>query len=476
MDAQGMVEQAPSGRGVLPAGCGCGGGNESSGNGYVLGTLGFDFGTYAKRDAFFAAYGMAPATNTDLSNILLNARVDAPEILWTLQIQNTPVYAIRPEGPFARATYDLLRSFLLDPTLALVAVAGKITGTETLINGQVIPRICPDPRFVRAITTRGLVTPKNEITGSVSFAPLSAHLTAEGPLDWARWGANQATDVSRKKTEALPGVTIGDQLSLATPGFSPTLGPDFTTSFRWIDGTPEASSTAAAGQPNGLIVLPGGGSFEITAPADLTPRVLRLYVRTRQGASQLQTSLSGGFNGYAHSALWSMAAPGASFVDGVYTIGYRADGPGQTFQATWSNAGALFTGLAAVTLSPGLLPVSSPLERYVDRYLFELRNLGTAPSERAHNHAAMVAANEPQPRLAGQTILTAMFAKGMVLSDVVTTRKEACRPGSDCWQVDLRFFHPDVASEMARETFRLTVDVGQARPRLVKPLERRFER
>lgn len=476
MDPRMIVEQAPSG-GVLPAGCGCGGGNERNGSVYVLGALGFDFGTYAKRDAFFAAYGMAPATNADLSNILLNARVDAPEIVWTLLIQNTPVFAIRPEGPFARATYDLLRSFLLDPTLALVAVAGKITGTETLINGQVVPTICPDPRFVRAITTRGLVTPKKEIIGAVALAPSFTHLTAEGPLDWARWGAVQAADVSRKKTEALPGITIGNQVSLATPGATATLESDFATSFQWIDGTPQASSTPAAGQPNGLIVVPSGKNIEITAPADPLPRVLRLYVRTRQGASTLSTSLNmGGFTGYTHSALWSQAAPGASFVDGVYTIGYRADGPGQTFQAIWTNTGGTSAGLAAATLGPGLLPVSSPLERYLDRYLFELRNLGMAPSERAHNHAAMVAANEPQPRLAGQTILTAMFAKGMVLSDVATARREACRPGSDCWQVDLRFFHPDFGSEMARETFRLIVDVGQARPRLVKPLERRFER
>jgi hypothetical protein len=91
---------------------------------------------------------------------------DAAELIWTLNIELTPIYAIRPSGTFAAETYQRLVAFLSeqirsqdDPGyVSRVSIPGVLTGeTVQLFSGQVIPVVCPNLRLMYAWTETQLV-------------------------------------------------------------------------------------------------------------------------------------------------------------------------------------------------------------------------------------------------------------------------------------------------------------------------------
>ncbi len=135
---------------------------------YVLGTLGYDFGTEARRDTFkqlmppfeFAG-NMVPANPYDarqMVDYLAGNISEARSLIWTLNIELTPVYAIDPTGPFASETYHALQELLEGQIQAedneeyveRVSIPGILTGRSVkLYSGQVIPVVEPQ-------STRGL--------------------------------------------------------------------------------------------------------------------------------------------------------------------------------------------------------------------------------------------------------------------------------------------------------------------------------
>jgi cyanobactin maturation PatA/PatG family protease len=85
---------------------------------------------------------------------------DAASLIWTLSIDATPVYAVRPAGPFASAAYDRLREFLgeqLTAGVERVSIPGMIAGSVRLFNGQVVPVIIPEIRGMYSWTTSELI-------------------------------------------------------------------------------------------------------------------------------------------------------------------------------------------------------------------------------------------------------------------------------------------------------------------------------
>ncbi len=89
---------------------------------YALGTLGYDFGTEARRDSFkqlMPAYVIngitVPANPYDarqLVDYLAASPSEARSLIWTLNIELIPIYAIEPQGAFARETYAVLQELL----------------------------------------------------------------------------------------------------------------------------------------------------------------------------------------------------------------------------------------------------------------------------------------------------------------------------------------------------------------------------
>jgi len=141
---------------VTPSDCGCGGGaNCTCGAGqpaqlvYALGKLGYDFGSEARRDSFVQS--MQPNNPHDpqqLGTYLDENDFEAESLIWTLNLDATPIYAIVPAGPFASHTYKRLLSAFKDRGVEQVSVPGVIAGSARLQSGQVVPVIVPAVRGI----------------------------------------------------------------------------------------------------------------------------------------------------------------------------------------------------------------------------------------------------------------------------------------------------------------------------------------
>lgn len=154
---------------------------------YALGVLGYDFGTEARRDTFkqlMPAADLLPANPYDgrqMVDYLTANLAEARSLIWTLNIELTPVYAIEPVGAFARDVYEILRFMLAGEIRAesdtdyveRVSIPGLLTDrTVRLFSGQVVPVIEP-------VNTRGMYGWKtNTLVDSALRASAAAGLDA----------------------------------------------------------------------------------------------------------------------------------------------------------------------------------------------------------------------------------------------------------------------------------------------------------
>ncbi|MCW5693871.1 MAG: PatA/PatG family cyanobactin maturation protease [Pseudolabrys sp.] len=165
----------PDGVNLSDCGCGCGGGSSSgkescscAGNKtvqlvYALGKLGIDFGTEARRDRFIQYMGdaAAPYDPVRLGAYLNDNPDEAASLIWTLNLDATPIYAIVPSGPFAELGYRRLREVLDGQTkkdgVEMVSVPGYVGGSVTLMSGQKVPLIAPAIRGLHAWSIGALI-------------------------------------------------------------------------------------------------------------------------------------------------------------------------------------------------------------------------------------------------------------------------------------------------------------------------------
>jgi len=142
---------------ITPSGangdCGCGGGGPMQ-MVYAIGQLGTDFGTEARRDSFTQA--MPP--DMSLLQYLNHNPYEAQSLIWTLNLDATPIYAIIPTGPYASVTYERLRSYLGHENVERISVPGYIGGSVRLMSGQVVPVIIPEVRGIYSWSVSALVT------------------------------------------------------------------------------------------------------------------------------------------------------------------------------------------------------------------------------------------------------------------------------------------------------------------------------
>lgn len=145
--------------------CGCGG-NKASTKAqlvYALGTLNFGYRNTAIMDSF--TQRMPPESNIHDPSVLLGHLDQNPyaaqDIIWTLNQDGTPIYAIVGWGAYAREVYELLREFLkyqVEKGTERISIPGVLAGKTSLINGQTIPNIIPNIRGMYAWSTKDLVT------------------------------------------------------------------------------------------------------------------------------------------------------------------------------------------------------------------------------------------------------------------------------------------------------------------------------
>lgn len=121
---------------------------------YALGELGTDYGTEARQDSFTQAI----PPNIDLLDYLNQNPWEAQSLVWTLNLDATPIYAIVPSGPFASIVYDRLREYAADTSVEKVSIPGYIGGNVRLMSGQVVPVIIPEIRGMYSWSVSALVS------------------------------------------------------------------------------------------------------------------------------------------------------------------------------------------------------------------------------------------------------------------------------------------------------------------------------
>ncbi|WP_293123823.1 PatA/PatG family cyanobactin maturation protease [Microcoleus sp. bin38.metabat.b11b12b14.051] len=166
---------------------------------YALGTLGYDFGSEARRDSFKQLMPAYEIENTAVPSNPYDARQmadyleqnpsEAKALIWTLNLELTPVYAIEPVGAFGRDVYGILQEFLAGQVEAeesenyveRVTIPGVLSGrTVKLFSGQVVPVIEPH-------NTRGMYSWK-----------VNTLVTAA--LETVRTTATEATEETMRRT------------------------------------------------------------------------------------------------------------------------------------------------------------------------------------------------------------------------------------------------------------------------------------
>jgi cyanobactin maturation PatA/PatG family protease len=99
---------------------------------------------------------------------------ESAELIWTLNIELTPVYALRPAGNFSTEVYLRLVEFLAgqirDPNdkhyVSRVSIPGILTGeTVQLFSGQVVPVVSPHVRGMYSWHENELVTAAMKASG-----------------------------------------------------------------------------------------------------------------------------------------------------------------------------------------------------------------------------------------------------------------------------------------------------------------------
>ncbi|NES67696.1 MAG: PatA/PatG family cyanobactin maturation protease, partial [Okeania sp. SIO2D1] len=125
---------------------------------YALGTVGYDFGTEARRDSFKQLMparvisGVQVPANPDdarqMTNYLDANLYEAKSLIWTLNIELTPIYVLQPVGAFAEDIYETLQNMLAGEVEAednegyieRVSISGRLSDeTVKLFSGQILP-------------------------------------------------------------------------------------------------------------------------------------------------------------------------------------------------------------------------------------------------------------------------------------------------------------------------------------------------
>jgi cyanobactin maturation PatA/PatG family protease len=144
---------------------------------YALGSLGYDFGSEARRDTFKQ---LMPSVNLDgvlippnpydpqqMVNYLESNTAEGKSLIWTLNQELTPIYALQPQKAFASEIYTVFQMLLAgqiqpeasDDYIERVSIPGNLTNrTVELFSGQIVPvLVLPNVRGIYGWQVNALV-------------------------------------------------------------------------------------------------------------------------------------------------------------------------------------------------------------------------------------------------------------------------------------------------------------------------------
>lgn len=178
-------------------------------------------------------------------------------------------------------------------------------------------------------------------------------LTAEGKVDWVHWGLYTESSLNRK-SEVVPQISdfklVYDLENTNAYAFVYPYADNFN-GYSWNDGYPEASVTNTTTGVWAYGIPAIGSGFEISAPADTSTRILKVYVGAYAALGHFEASLSdGSAPAYNNATLMNLRnGPGR-----VYTLEYSANSAGQKIIVRWTLA-SLRDATANVTLQSAAL-------------------------------------------------------------------------------------------------------------------------
>jgi PatG C-terminal len=98
---------------------------------------------------------------------------------------------------------------------------------------------------------------------------------------------------------------------------------------------------------------------------------------------------------------------------------------------------------------------SSAIDNFLKRIVYEMRNPGITAQQRAINFSATNV-------LGSIARNVSLFKEGYIFDQIEVARSPACRPDSDCFDVKIYFFPPDLTKP--RRVVQTTVDVSDVVP------------
>jgi cyanobactin maturation PatA/PatG family protease len=160
---------------------------------FAIGNIGFDFGTEARRDTFrqlmprVESGGTPPVfmapnpyDTTQLADYLDTNPSECTKLIWTLNLDLTPIYAVEAEVTYADEVYKPFRTALRNQALpadkkefvSRVSIPGVLTTrTVRLFSGQVVPVVVAQPRGLYVWNETELV---NAVVDAVAPAAIDA--------------------------------------------------------------------------------------------------------------------------------------------------------------------------------------------------------------------------------------------------------------------------------------------------------------
>jgi cyanobactin maturation PatA/PatG family protease len=139
---------------------------------FAIGTVGYDFGTEARRDSFKQLMPEVngkpahPSVTEEMVGYLEANPSESTKLIWTFNLELTPIYAIEAEVPYAREVYAFLCKALKGQIqkeespdyVSRVSLSGKLTDrTVRLFSGQVVPVVVAQYRGLWSWSVKALV-------------------------------------------------------------------------------------------------------------------------------------------------------------------------------------------------------------------------------------------------------------------------------------------------------------------------------
>jgi cyanobactin maturation PatA/PatG family protease len=152
---------------ATPSSCGCGGHKSEAVKVYAIGSLGHEFQSEANRDAFLQDMdGGNPDDPNQLISYLKKNPEATEDVIWTLNIDATPIYAICPSGGYASILNSRIIEFYksqIENVSHRISVPGYLSGNIHLMSGQEIPVLSPKGQAMYSWSTIEIV---NAVVGA----------------------------------------------------------------------------------------------------------------------------------------------------------------------------------------------------------------------------------------------------------------------------------------------------------------------